>query len=192
MYSLLIDTHSEKVNIILYKDGNLIDKFQEVSVNAHSVITVPAIKNIVEANNITVNDLNEIVVVNGPGSFTGERIAVTIGKTMAYSLNIPIKAIDSLSVLAFSLEGEKKYVSIEDRNGAFVGVFDNSNTSIEPFKYLAKTEYANYKIENSVLSEKEIDVNYDGLYELIKVFPVLKAHEVKPLYVKGISALKND
>ena len=61
--------------------------------------------------NLTVNDIDKILVVTGPGSFTGERIAVTIGKTIAYCLNIPIKVIDALTIIAINTDGDKKEVN---------------------------------------------------------------------------------
>ena len=46
-------------------------------------------------------------MVNGPGSFTGIRIGITIAKVYAWSLNIPITTISSLEAMAISSENEK-------------------------------------------------------------------------------------
>ena len=45
-------------------------------------------------------DIEKIVVAKGPGSYTGVRIGVTIAKTLAWTLNIPLVGISSLEVLA--------------------------------------------------------------------------------------------
>ena len=45
-------------------------------------------------------DLDKIVVAKGPGSYTGVRIGVTIAKTFAWTLNIPLVGISSLEALA--------------------------------------------------------------------------------------------
>lgn len=189
MYSLFIDTHDKLVSVILFKDGIILNKFEDSSLNKHSVITLPAIRDILEKSNILVNDLNEIIVVNGPGSFTGERIAVTIGKTMAYSLNIPIKVIDSLTILALNIEGEDKYVALPDKNGAFVGHFNVNNVPVDPFVYVSKNEYEELMIKNNIVSDIEID--YSKVYEYVTGISPLNPHEVKPLYVKGISVLND-
>ena len=126
MYSLYIDTHYTEVCVVLFKDKKVLDKEVVKTSLKHSVITMPTIKDLIERNNITVDDINEVIVCNGPGSFTGVRIGVTIGKTMAFLRNIPIKVIDSLLVKYISLNEEREaYVVIEDKNGAYVGHFFN-------------------------------------------------------------------
>lgn len=189
MYSLFLDTHDKKVIIILFKNCKVIDHFELISNNKHSVITLPAIKNILENNNLLVKDLNEVIVVNGPGSFTGERIAVTIAKTMAFALNIPIKVIDSLSVMAININSDDKYVAISDRNGAFVGHFDKNNNILEPFLYLSTSDFLLYSQKYKVY--ENVDINYELVYSYVKQLKSVNPHEVKPLYVKGISVLND-
>ncbi len=189
MYSLFLDTHDKKVIIILFKNCKVIDHFELISNNKHSVITLPAIKNILENNNLLVKDLNEVIVVNGPGSFTGERIAVTIAKTMAFALNIPIKVIDSLSVMAININSDNKYVAISDRNGAFVGHFDKNNSILEPFVYLSTSDFLLYSQKYKVY--ESVDINYELVYSYVKQLKSVNPHEVKPLYVKGISVLND-
>ena len=189
MYSLFIDTHDKKVTIVLYKDGNVLNIIDEVTSNKHSIVTMPSIRKIIEDSFITVNDISEIYVVNGPGSFTGERIAVTIAKTMAYCLNIPIKTIDALTILAINVDDSIKIVSIPDRNGAFVGKFDSNNQQLEEFVYLNKSSYEELKNNNKIYYD--IDINYEKVYKFLLTSKSLNAHEVKPLYIKGISALND-
>lgn len=187
MYTLFIDTHDKNVLIILYKDGKIAKKEEVVSANKHSEVTMPVIDKVLSESNVLVNNLDSIIVVNGPGSFTGERIAVTIGKTIAYCLNIPIRAVDSLTISALNIKAEKKIVSLEDRNGAYVGEFDSNNNPLSDFRYLSKTAYEEYKQSNEVVNNVEID--YELVYEYVMKLNVLNPHEVKPLYIKGISAL---
>ena len=187
MYSLFIDSHDKKVSIVLFKDGKVLDSIIEESNNKHSTIVMPSIDNIIKKSNIEVKDIKEILIVNGPGSFTGERIAVTIGKTMAYCLSVPIKVIDALTVLAINVDDEIKYVSVPDRNGAFVGSFDANNKQLDEFKYINKSEYEVLCNEHNVVSD--IEINYDLVYDYFKTISAINPHEVKPLYIKGISAL---
>ncbi len=48
----------------------------------------------------TLDSLAMICVAAGPGSFTGLRIAVTTAKTLAFALEIPLVAVNSLAAIA--------------------------------------------------------------------------------------------
>ena len=187
LYTLFIDTHDKNVLIILYKDGKIIIKDDIETKNKHSEVAMPTIANVLEQAKIDVSDLNNVIVVNGPGSFTGERIAVTIAKTIAYGLSIPIRTIDALTILALGVDSDEKIVALEDRNGAFVGIFDSSYNPLEPLQYMNKSTYMEFKNNNDV--NILVDVDYEKVYEFIMKQEPLNPHEVKPLYIKGISAL---
>jgi len=96
MYTLYIDTHYINLVIALYKDNKVIAK-KELSSNKHSSYTVPTINDILKEKNITIKELNEVIVINGPGSFTGVRIGILLAKILGYTLNIPIKSISYLT-----------------------------------------------------------------------------------------------
>ena len=187
MYTLFIDTHDKNVLIILYKDGKIFNVVDKITNNKHSEVTMPAIDALLKKVNVDVTQLSNVIVVNGPGSFTGERIAVTIAKTIAYSLSIPIRVIDALTILALHVESDIKIVSLEDRNGAFVGIFDSSCNPLEQFKYMNKSSYIVFKEQNDVVTHVNID--YEKVYNFVMKQNSVNPHEVKPLYVKGISAL---
>lgn len=190
MYTLFLDTHDKNVIVIIYKDGKIVGKKDIVSNNKHSQVTLPSIVEVLGDVKLDINDMGNVIVVNGPGSFTGERIAVTIAKTVAYCLHIPIRTIDSLLVMALNLDKEDKYVALEDRNGAFVGHFDVNNKLVDKMVYLNKSSYLEYKNKNDVITE--VDIDYEKVYDYVmNNIDSLNPHEVKPLYIKGISALND-
>lgn len=47
---------------------------------------------VLESQRKTLTDLKGIVVYEGPGSFTGLRIGVSVANALAYGLNIPVSA----------------------------------------------------------------------------------------------------
>ena len=85
MYQLFIDTHGEIIILALYKNGDVLEVLKKQSNQSHSVYVINMIIELLNKNNITKNDINELYVVNGPGSFTGIRIGVTIAKTWHFS-----------------------------------------------------------------------------------------------------------
>lgn len=187
LYTLFIDTHDKKVLIILFKDGNIVIKEDLETKNKHSEVAMPTIDKVLKSSNVDIRDISNIIVVNGPGSFTGERIAVTIAKTFAYSLNIPVRVIDALTILALNVNSDLKVVALEDRNGAFVGTYDKECKVLGSLQYMNKSNYLEFKTNNDIITDVEID--YEKVYEYVMNQNELNPHEVKPLYIKGISAL---
>lgn len=102
MTILAIDTSNYTLGVALLNEDKVIGEFMtNIKVN-HSIRAMPAIQNLMKDCGIEPNQLSKIVVAKGPGSYTGVRIGVTIAKTLAWSLNIPIIGISSLEILASS------------------------------------------------------------------------------------------
>lgn len=190
MYSLFVDTHMNKIVIVLFKDGKKLKKLERDSVQSHSLLVMPMIRDILERSSLVVEDLNELIVVNGPGSFTGVRIGVTIAKTMAYTLNIPIRVITSLEVLVASIDTkEAKIVSLNDRNGYFIGSFDEFGKLVGDYIYLSNIEYSDYILNNKVVKDI-IEIDYEKVYKFAMQKDAINPHLVNPLYVKKIEVQK--
>lgn len=187
MYSLFIDTHDIEIIIGLYKDGKIIDSSTKSSPRHHSEIIMPTIREILKNNKLNVHDLNEIIVVNGPGSFTGVRLGVTIAKTLAFTLNIPIKTITSLEVIMISSGADLPI--IHDVKGVFGGVFENKKL-IGDYFYKSNQEFEEFINEKKYIVEEEYNVDFDKVYEYVRNKEALNPHAVNALYIKVIEALK--
>lgn len=185
MYSLLIDTHDSNVLFVLYKDSLVIDKLNIESKMRHSEVTMPSLNEIISRNHITIKNLNELIVVIGPGSFTGVRIGVVIAKTAAYLLNIPIKTITSIDLKVFS---NKKIIPgkyfAKEKNGYFIGEYDMSGKLIGEIKYIGKDEF---NIDEYINLD---NMDYNQIYTHLKNQEPINPHLVNPIYIKQIEALK--
>lgn len=157
MYTLYLDTHCNKIIIIIYKDEEqIVHKEMECNYN-HSMNTMPKLIESLKEAKIAISDINEIIVCNGPGSFTGIRIGVTIAKTLAFTLNVPIKMISSLLLKAISFKHEEVIIIEREKNGVFIAKFNEENDLIEDYKYLKNSEYKQLEDQINGIEQKEID-----------------------------------
>lgn len=192
MYTLFISTFSELITIGLLKDGKEIDRLEQVSSRNHSVYTIPMIEELLDKNEIKTNYLNEIIVVNGPGSFTGVRIGVTIAKTLAYTLDITIKTITSLEAYAVSYTSDKnKLVAISDLKGKYIGYFTKDNDLLSNYIYLNNKEYDKYIEDKKEYLIENDSFNLNDIYNYLKNKEGINTHLVNPIYIKGIDALND-
>lgn len=192
MYTLFISTFNELITIGLLKDGKQIDILEKTSNRNHSVYVMPMINDILNNNDIKANYLNEIIVVNGPGSFTGVRIGVVIAKTLAYTLDIPIKTITSLLAYAVSYTKDDNKLSIvSDLKGKYIGYFDKNNELLTDYIYLNNKEYDKYIIgkEQNIITCDKFDL--EKIYNYLKDKSNINPHLVNPIYIKGIDALND-
>ena len=175
---LFIDTHDELITIALKNKENLFIKTQE-SEYSHSIYTMPMIESIFKENNLEIKDLEKIIVINGPGSFTGIRIGLSIAKTLAYALNIKINTISSLTAyLVSNNTNDNKKAVIEDNKGFYVSVFDKDNNVIVEETY---TEEDNYDYQEV---EKKLDV--EKIIKYMENKESENPHFVKANYIKKI------
>lgn len=179
---LFIDTHDELITIALKNNDDLFIK-TKVSEYAHSVYTMPMIEEIFKENNLDIKDLNKIIVINGPGSFTGIRIGLSIAKTMAYALKIDINTISSLTAYLVSNETEtNKKAVIEDNKGYYVSVFDKDNNVVVEETYCEEDNY-----DYPVVQEK-LDVG--KIIEYCENKESENPHFIKANYIKKIEVEK--
>lgn len=175
MNTLFIDTHDELITVSFIKNNNIFTK--EVISESHSTHLLPLIDEMLKEKNIKLNDFNRIVVVNGPGSFTGIRIGLTVAKTISYSLNIPIYVISSLKAYLVSSDLNNKICVIEDSKGYYIGT-DSFEIYTDTLDY-----YKDYNIVENKL-------NIEKIMKYIDTIKPVNVHGVKANYVKIIEALK--
>jgi len=187
MISLFIDTHLKDVVLALYKEEVLLSLKTLSEPKEHSTVCVPLLVQFLEENRLQPKDISDIVVVNGPGSFTGVRIGVTIAKTLSYTLSIPIRAISSLE-LFLPISDSYELLALSEKNGYFVGKLDSSCQSILEYSYVNKEEFLKLQEDCSVLLDPS--VSYENVIKYAHKKPILLCHEVNPFYVKKIEVEK--
>jgi len=93
----------------------------EKIVGRHDTVLLPALTQLLGARGLVAQDLDQAVVVNGPGSFTGLRIAVSCIHALDAVKRIKVLAIDQLSLLATSIKFSDEAILDAKMNELYLG-----------------------------------------------------------------------
>ena len=134
MKVLYIDTSSSYLYSGIVCDNKLVAAIKENLGQELSCVALPKIASMFEDNDMKPADIDKIIVVNGPGSFTGIRVGLTIAKVYAWSLNIPITTITSLEAMKISCNYDGPIVSIIDarRDYSYASIYDKEKCIMKP------------------------------------------------------------
>lgn len=201
MIVLYIDTSSDYLYSGIVINDELVSSIKKKYEKDLSKEALPKIIELFDKANITPNDLDKIIVVNGPGSFTGIRIGITIAKTIAWALNINIMPISGLTAMSISSSGNTyKMPLIDARRGYVYGaIYDKDNnkvvedTHIELVALLEKAKGLDIK----AITNNDFDINvekekYDpDILKIVKHYENsegVNPHLINPIYLKKTEA----
>ncbi|MCI8394700.1 MAG: tRNA (adenosine(37)-N6)-threonylcarbamoyltransferase complex dimerization subunit type 1 TsaB [Bacilli bacterium] len=189
MKTLYIDTHSNKIAMGIFFDGVLVKIYEETPIHQNSARLAPILIAVLDSVSLSIHDVSDIIVINGPGSFTGIRLGVTMAKTLAKTLNIPIRIMSSILIKAISNEEKGHHWFVEEeKNGYYVGEFNDLDELLGEYIYIKKVDYATFKESRDVI--ENVSLNFDLIYAYSRLLPPLNPHLVNPLYVKMIEVQK--
>ena len=198
MRVLYIDTSSSYLYSAIVEDGVLIGSVSEEYGQSLSEIALPKIVGMFDENNLSPKSVDKIIVVNGPGSFTGIRIGITIAKVYAWSLNIPITTITSLEAMAISSKEDKIHIPILNarRGYVYTAIYDKDIKAIHKPQHIKWEEIEkeikeldNYEFISNDEFDWEIDTHfytpdYIKIVEKYKNKKEMNPHAVNPDYLK--------
>jgi tRNA threonylcarbamoyladenosine biosynthesis protein TsaB len=134
MKTLAIDTSNFVMGVSILDNEEVIGEMITNIKKNHSIRLMPAIQSLMEECSIEPSQLERIVVAEGPGSYTGVRIGVTIAKTLAWTLSIPLVGVSSLEVLAANGRYFNGYISpmFDARRGQiYTGLYEYENGQLK-------------------------------------------------------------
>ena len=134
------DTSSKALTLAILEDETLLAQMTLNIKKNHSITLMPAIDFLMNSLDMKPTDLDRIVVAQGPGSYTGLRMAVATAKTLAHTLKIEMVGVSSLLALVpEQVEGLVIPVMDARRNNVYAG-FYQSGQSVRPEAHLPLAE----------------------------------------------------
>ena len=152
MLTLAFDCSTSSMSIALLNDKKILGEKNYLQEAKHSEMLVLEIKNLLDVNKINFNDLDLIIATNGPGSYTGIRVALAVLKIIKITTQKPVLTVNCCEVLAdkYSKNHEKINVAIQA-----------NSTEIYYAKYVIKNNFEEVlqpmisNVDNILLEIKE-------------------------------------
>ncbi|WP_395473437.1 tRNA (adenosine(37)-N6)-threonylcarbamoyltransferase complex dimerization subunit type 1 TsaB [Spiroplasma endosymbiont of Nomada rufipes] len=131
MYQLYLDTTNNKLTVVILQANKILASSSFIAWQKQTELAIPTITNLLVKCKIKLKDISKVVIVNGPGSYTGIRVAITFVKTLKV-LNsfLTVFTINSLLLQA----GLIKSISVLSayNNKSYLAVCDNGKIIIQP------------------------------------------------------------
>ncbi|RPH62923.1 MAG: tRNA (adenosine(37)-N6)-threonylcarbamoyltransferase complex dimerization subunit type 1 TsaB, partial [Chloroflexi bacterium] len=99
---LAVDTSTAQIGLALYDGAQVVAESLWSSRARHTQELAPAFAEMLAHTGVKVDEIKAIGVALGPGSFTSLRVGLAFVKGLAFSRNLPIVGINTLSVVAAS------------------------------------------------------------------------------------------
>ena len=188
MITLCMDTSHTWLALGLIRDDQIIAKVQKQCWKRQSEEIFPNLIEMMDSVGLQPEDIDQIVISEGPGSYTGVRIAMTIAKVFCAMRNLPLYTVPTLLLYA----GKEDCRVVMDARGKRVYTCRyNDGKALEEQRAVA---IADLKIgEEKVIGDGSLVGKEDSWPDIIQHFLDLKdewkkaenVHLVVPEYLKS-------
>lgn len=171
---------------------------------SHSEVATVKLSKLLEKASVSLAQITHITVNIGPGSFTGIRVGLSLARSLAYSLNVPLLGVNSLENLALAngREGETVFVALKAvQNFFYYAAYRLESKEIS----VIKAPQSAASLDLQPLSQGSTKVLIEsitptfthksdapGLIQYVARFPISSVfsawNHVEPLYIRGSEA----
>lgn len=192
MITLCMDTSTQYLVIALIRDDQIVAKFQEKCWKKQSEELFPRLMDLMKEAGLKPEDIGQVVVSEGPGSYTGVRIAMTVAKVFCAMRNLPIATVGTLQLFA-GMEPRARVV-LDARGGrVYTAVYEYGVLSGTVEAKPCEEVKAEILEAETVIGDGSLVGREDHIPDLAENFLALKdqwkysenVHLVKPEYLKS-------
>ena len=192
MATILLDSSNTNLSVGVAKDNVLLDYISYEAWQRQSEYMIVELNKLLEKHNIKKEDITDVMVAKGPGSYTGVRIAITIAKTIAVALDAKLYAVSSLRVQNNGTMPSICLINARS-NRSYVGVYQNQEVLLndcimkndEVMKYIQ--DHPDYSVcgDTKYLNVEGIASNtMKEMLDLKDSLESINPLSLKPVYMK--------
>ena len=174
---------SEGLNLIFFDKKKIIYKYKNNKITNTSEVLITKVENSLKKIKKNYNNISKIIIINGPGSFTGIRCSVTFAKMMKISLSIPIYGYTKFELVNFFLNSKSKNKNIKKSIFLYYQGEDFFYTRYENNKCISKPEILNISQYNFDNYKNDLIISDNELFfDNPKIKKIIKKYETKSIF----------
>lgn len=121
---LALDTSTEYLSLALTTSEGVVGRCWHVA-QKHAELTLPRLGELLTECATSMDQIEGIAFGNGPGSFTGLRIACGIVQGLAFARGIPVLGVSTLEALAQDCQSDRVFACLDARmNQVYAAAFE--------------------------------------------------------------------
>lgn len=161
--NLFISTSSDKIYLAIFDNNEIKTELIHQGHNDHTQTLYGLIRDL----DYDLNQVTDIYVVNGPGSFTGLRVGVIFAKLLAQKNNANLYPVNALMLLTnmynklvtLDARGGNYYI-LDENNEVILTKEINDSTSVDPLIDLSKLINNDYLLSLTPVNYLELEIVY--------------------------------
>ncbi|WP_320168323.1 tRNA (adenosine(37)-N6)-threonylcarbamoyltransferase complex dimerization subunit type 1 TsaB [Mangrovibacterium marinum] len=193
-YILHLESSTSICSVALAKDGQLVDLQESSEGQNHARLLSVFAGDLLSRNGLRAEQLDAIAVSEGPGSYTGLRIGVSLAKGLCYVNELPLIAVSPLQAMADQLlqRREELKLTLTDnsllvpmidarRMEVYTASYDCQNREISP----VAAEIIDHDSFAAVLKDKQLFFFGNGAAKCSPVIDSPNAHFVEGIHTSA-------
>ena len=192
MKTLCMDSAHKHLIFVLLEDGNVVASLAQECWKRQSETLFPALIALMEEAHWKADDIDEVVITDGPGSYTGVRIAMTVAKVLCTRKHIPLYCISTLQLYAgmpphtfvmLDARSSRAYTSLLDE-GKFL--LDEGIMTLDEVKAYLKDKDVRVVGETELIDLAHEDVDFVENFQALRPLArrIDNVHTLTPRYLK--------
>lgn len=194
MKYLFIDTSANSLIIAIIENNKVIYCFNNTNISNTSSKIMAEIDEAFSKTNLKIKDIDKIFIVNGPGSFTGIRVGVTVAKIVGFCLNIPLVPLSELELLATTKTETKYNIPLIDARRGYVygAIYDQDlNPYFKETHILLSQLEKEYPLDYTIIDSTNAKIDLVKIIKKHEFDQPINPHNLKPNYLKKTEAEEN-
>jgi tRNA threonylcarbamoyladenosine biosynthesis protein TsaB len=147
--NIYIDTAVKGCNIALFDENNILAKVQQPIERGHAEAILPLYENLMQSIDKTSQDIENVYVNVGPGSFTGLRVGLSVARFIGFSLDVPVHGVTSFQAFSAHVKGDQsRCVVVETKRSDFyVQMFDKNHDVLSDPQSISANDVATMLVD---------------------------------------------